>query len=173
MIAVWLAKSLAFVLLDVFTLLCLVSSILIPSVTSLYISLIFTSVVFFFFLLFFSFYAYSSASFLWFLSSNSLSIRLLLLLFHPHCVSLFFCFCFFFLTGDIFLLNTSRLPDRCEFSLHSPILPGSVDSCLLELAIYSQDAVPLLQRFTAEIRYVDTNRNIIISLRVGHEEDAG
>lgn len=95
MIAVWLAKSLAFVLLDVFTLLCLVSSPLIPSVTSLYISLIFTSVVFFFFLLFFSFYAYSSASFLWFLSSNSLSICLLLLLFHPHCVSLFFCFVFF------------------------------------------------------------------------------
>lgn len=67
----------------------------------------------------------------------------------------------------------SRLPDRCKFSLHSPILPGSVDSCLLELAVYSQDAVPLLQRFTVEIRYVDTNRNIIISLKVGHEEDAG
>ncbi|OXB82280.1 UNVERIFIED_CONTAM: hypothetical protein H355_007977 [Colinus virginianus] len=75
--------------------------------------------------------------------------------------------------GDIFLLNTSRLPDRCKFSLHSPILPWSVDSCLLELAIYSQDAVPLLQRFTVEIRYVDTNRNIIIPLKVGHEEDAG
>ncbi|XP_055571707.1 leukocyte tyrosine kinase receptor [Falco biarmicus] len=75
--------------------------------------------------------------------------------------------------GDIFLLNTSRLPDRCEFSLHSPILPGSSDSCLLELAICSQDAVPLLQRFTVEIRYVETNRNIIISLRLGHEEDAG
>eukprot|EP00076_Gallus_gallus_P009771 XP_004941681.1 leukocyte tyrosine kinase receptor [Gallus gallus] len=75
--------------------------------------------------------------------------------------------------GDIFLLNTSRLPDRCKFSLHSPILPGSVDSCLLELAVYSQDAVPVLQRFTVEIRYVDTNRNIIISLKVGHEEDAG
>jgi len=44
---------------------------------------------------------------------------------------------------------------------------------LLELAIYSQDAVLLLQRFTVEIRYVETNRNIIISLRVGHEEDAG
>lgn len=79
----------------------------------------------------------------------------------------------FLLTGDIFLLNMSRLPDRCKFSLHSPILPGSVDSCLLELAVYSQDAVPLLQRFTVEIRYVDTNRNIIISLKVGHEEDAG
>ncbi|XP_065611662.1 leukocyte tyrosine kinase receptor [Cyrtonyx montezumae] len=75
--------------------------------------------------------------------------------------------------GDIFLLNTSRLPDRCKFSLHSPILPWSVDSCLLELAIYSQDTVPLLQRFTVEIRYVDTNRNIIIPLKAGHEEDAG
>ncbi|PKU35609.1 leukocyte tyrosine kinase receptor [Limosa lapponica baueri] len=75
--------------------------------------------------------------------------------------------------GDIFLLNTSRLPDRCEFSLHSPILPGSLDSCLLELAIHSQDAVPLLQRFTVEIRYMETNRNTIISLRAGHEEDAG
>lgn len=100
------------------------------------------------------------------------SIFLLLSLFHPHCVSLLFFF-FFSLTGDIFLLNTNRLPDRCEFSLHSPILPGSLESCLLELAIYSQDAVPLLQRFTVEIRYVETNRNIIISLRVVREEDAG
>ncbi|XP_071415551.1 leukocyte tyrosine kinase receptor [Pithys albifrons albifrons] len=75
--------------------------------------------------------------------------------------------------GDIFLLNTSRFPDRCEFSLHSPILPGSLDSCLLEMAISSQDAVPLLQRFTVEIRYVETKKNTIISLRVGHEENAG
>lgn len=92
-----------------------------------------------------------------------------------HNMSFFFYYFLFsfLLTGDIFLLNMSRLPDRCKFSLHSPILPGSVDSCLLELAVYSQDAVPLLQRFTVEIRYVDTNRNIIISLKVGHEEDAG
>ncbi|XP_064514145.1 leukocyte tyrosine kinase receptor [Pseudopipra pipra] len=75
--------------------------------------------------------------------------------------------------GDIFLLNTNRLPDRCEFSLHSPILLGSLDSCLLELAICSQDAVPLLQRFTVDIGYVETNKNTMISLRVGHEENAG
>ena len=110
----------------------------------------------------------------WDLSSNSLSIFILLYLFHPQYVLFYYYFLFsFLLTGDIFLLNTSRLPDRCKFSLHSPILPGSVDSCLLELAVYSQDAVPLLQRFTVEIRYVDTNRNIIISLKVGHEEEAG
>lgn len=169
MIAVWLAKSLAFVLLDVFTLLCLVSSLLIHSVTSLRISLTFTSV--------FSSFCYFLflcivLCFLLVTSFLKLIIHLLIIIALPSTLCVSFLL-FFFLTGDIFLLNTSRLPDRCEFSLHSPILPGSVDSCLLELAIYSQDAVPLLQRFTAEIRYVDTNRNIIISLRVGHEEDAG
>ncbi|XP_037993377.1 leukocyte tyrosine kinase receptor isoform X1 [Motacilla alba alba] len=75
--------------------------------------------------------------------------------------------------GDIFLLNTSRLPDRCEFSLQSPILPGSLDSCLLELAVGSQDALPLLQRFTVEIKYAETNKNSVTSLRAGHEEHAG
>uniref|UniRef100_A0A8D2MN58 Tyrosine-protein kinase receptor n=1 Tax=Zonotrichia albicollis TaxID=44394 RepID=A0A8D2MN58_ZONAL len=75
--------------------------------------------------------------------------------------------------GAVFLLNTSRLPDRCEFSLQSPILPGSLDSCLLELSIGSQDAVPLLQRFTVEIKYAETNKNTVTSLRAGHEENAG
>ncbi|XP_068049569.1 leukocyte tyrosine kinase receptor isoform X2 [Anomalospiza imberbis] len=75
--------------------------------------------------------------------------------------------------GYIFLLNTSRLPDRCEFSLQSPILPGSLDSCMLELAICSQDTVPLLQRFAVEIRYAETNKNTVTSLRPGHEENAG
>ncbi|OWK62672.1 ALK tyrosine kinase receptor [Lonchura striata] len=75
--------------------------------------------------------------------------------------------------GYIFLLNTSRLPDRCEFSLQSPILPGSLDSCMLELAICSQDTVPLLQRFTVEIRYVETNKNTVTSLRAGREENTG
>ncbi|RLW10219.1 hypothetical protein DV515_00002295, partial [Chloebia gouldiae] len=74
--------------------------------------------------------------------------------------------------GYIFLLNTSRLPDRCEFSLQSPILPGSLDSCMLEMAICSQDAVPLLQRFTVEIRYVETNKNTVTSLRAGQEQNA-
>uniref|UniRef100_A0A8C3HID5 Tyrosine-protein kinase receptor n=1 Tax=Chrysemys picta bellii TaxID=8478 RepID=A0A8C3HID5_CHRPI len=73
--------------------------------------------------------------------------------------------------GHILLLNTSRFLDRCEFSLHSPILPWSVESCLLELAIYSQDTAPPLQEFTVEIRHVETNRNIIIPLRAGQEEN--
>ncbi|XP_065259719.1 leukocyte tyrosine kinase receptor [Emys orbicularis] len=73
--------------------------------------------------------------------------------------------------GHILLLNTSRFLDRCEFSLHSPILPWSVESCLLELAIYSQDTAPPLQGFTVEIRHVETNRNIIIPLRAGQEEN--
>lgn len=153
----------------VFTLLCLVSSIFIPSITSLLVSLIFTLFSFLCFLLFLDFLhspllsSHDSVLQTPYASSSYLSSI------HTVC----FFFFFFFLTGDIFLLNTSRLPDRCEFSLHSPILPGSLDSCLLELAIYSQDAVPLLQRFTVEIRYVETNRNTVISLRVGHEENAG
>ncbi|XP_067414052.1 leukocyte tyrosine kinase receptor [Emydura macquarii macquarii] len=73
--------------------------------------------------------------------------------------------------GEILLLNASRFLDRCEFSLHSPILPWSMESCLLELAMYSQGTTPPLQGFTVEIRHVETNQRIIIPLRAGQEEN--
>ncbi|XP_042301306.1 leukocyte tyrosine kinase receptor isoform X2 [Sceloporus undulatus] len=74
------------------------------------------------------------------------------------------------LEGDILLLNTSKLTGRCMFSLHSPILPWSSSSCLLELAVYSKGTT--LRGLSAEMRYVDTNQSIAIHLQEGHEQDA-
>nr|XP_020649442.1 leukocyte tyrosine kinase receptor [Pogona vitticeps] len=74
------------------------------------------------------------------------------------------------LEGDILLLNTSRLSDRCKFSLHSPILPWSSSSCLLELAVYSQ--VITLGGLSAEMQSVDTNQSTAIHLQEGHDQDA-
>ncbi|KAF7251661.1 ALK tyrosine kinase receptor [Varanus komodoensis] len=70
--------------------------------------------------------------------------------------------------GDILLLNISRISDRCIFSLHSPILPWSSSSCLLELAVYSWDTS--LEGLSAETRYVDTNQSFPIHLQEGHEQ---
>ncbi|KAH0620623.1 hypothetical protein JD844_021276 [Phrynosoma platyrhinos] len=74
------------------------------------------------------------------------------------------------LEGDILLLNTSKLTGRCNFSLHSPILPWSSSSCLLELAVYSKGIT--LRGLSAEMRYVDTNQSVAIHLQEGHEQDA-
>ncbi|XP_070787408.1 leukocyte tyrosine kinase receptor [Pituophis catenifer annectens] len=74
------------------------------------------------------------------------------------------------LEGDILLLNPSRISDRCTFSLHSPILPWSSSSCLLELAVYSQGLS--LAGLSAEVHYVDTNQSKAVHLQEGHEEDA-
>nr|XP_060616728.1 leukocyte tyrosine kinase receptor isoform X1 [Anolis sagrei ordinatus] len=74
------------------------------------------------------------------------------------------------LEGDILLLNTSKLTGRCKFSLHSPILPWSSSSCLLELAVYSKGTS--LRGLSAEMKYVDTNQTIAIHLQKGHEQDA-
>ncbi|KAM6461068.1 leukocyte tyrosine kinase receptor isoform 1-T1 [Liasis olivaceus] len=74
------------------------------------------------------------------------------------------------LEGDILLLNPSRILDRCKFSLHSPILPWSSSSCLLELAVHSQGLS--LAGLSAEVHYVDTNQSKAVHLQEGHEEDA-
>ncbi|XP_070613404.1 leukocyte tyrosine kinase receptor isoform X1 [Erythrolamprus reginae] len=74
------------------------------------------------------------------------------------------------LEGDILLLNPSWISDRCTFSLHSPILPWSSSSCLLELAVYSQGLS--LAGLSAEVHYVDTNQSKAIHLQEEHEEDA-
>ncbi|XP_053140535.1 leukocyte tyrosine kinase receptor [Hemicordylus capensis] len=74
------------------------------------------------------------------------------------------------LERDILLLNTSRISDRCQFSLHSPILPWSSVSCLFELAVYSLD--PTLGGLSAEMRNIDTNQSVAIPLQEGPEHDA-
>nr|XP_028579164.1 leukocyte tyrosine kinase receptor isoform X1 [Podarcis muralis] len=74
------------------------------------------------------------------------------------------------LEGEILLLNTSRISDRCKFSLRSPLLPWSSSSCLLELAVHSQ-GVPL-GALSAEMRYVDTNQSVAIHLQERREQDA-
>ncbi|KAL7992434.1 hypothetical protein Chor_016690 [Crotalus horridus] len=71
---------------------------------------------------------------------------------------------------NILLLNPSRILDRCTFSLHSPILPWSSSSCLLELAVYSQGLS--LAGLSAEVHYMDTNQSKVVHLQEGHEEDA-
>ncbi|XP_060119311.1 leukocyte tyrosine kinase receptor [Heteronotia binoei] len=75
-----------------------------------------------------------------------------------------------YLEGDILLLNFSRIPERCMFSLHSPVLPWSSDSCLLELAVHGQGFT--LAGLSVEIQYVDSNHSIPIPLQEGQEEDA-
>nr|XP_056707859.1 leukocyte tyrosine kinase receptor [Euleptes europaea] len=74
------------------------------------------------------------------------------------------------LKGSILLLNFSRSSEKCRFSLHSPVLPWSSDSCMLELAAYVQDAT--LAGLSAEIQYVDSNYSITMPLQEGQEEDA-
>ncbi|KAG8126156.1 hypothetical protein E2320_021249 [Naja naja] len=75
-----------------------------------------------------------------------------------------------FMLWEILLLNPSRISDRCTFSLHSPILPWSSSSCLLELAVYSQGLS--LAGLSAEVHDVDTNQSKAVHLQEGHEEDA-
>ncbi|XP_019407849.1 PREDICTED: leukocyte tyrosine kinase receptor [Crocodylus porosus] len=73
--------------------------------------------------------------------------------------------------GDILLLNANRPSDRCEFSLRSPVLPRSSESCMLELVIYLTGAAPIPQGLTVKVRHMDTNQEIVIPLRVGQEKD--
>ncbi|XP_048340132.1 leukocyte tyrosine kinase receptor isoform X2 [Sphaerodactylus townsendi] len=73
------------------------------------------------------------------------------------------------LEGSILLLNFSRISEKCRFSLHSPVMPWSSDFCLLELAVYGQDAT--LAGLSVETQYVDSNHSIAVPLREGQEED--
>ncbi|XP_066469825.1 leukocyte tyrosine kinase receptor [Tiliqua scincoides] len=72
------------------------------------------------------------------------------------------------LEGDILLLNTSRISDRCTFSLRSPILPWSSTSCLLELAVYSRATT--IEGLSVQMQYVDTNQSAMIVLQEGPEQ---
>ncbi|XP_077178934.1 leukocyte tyrosine kinase receptor isoform X2 [Paroedura picta] len=75
-----------------------------------------------------------------------------------------------YLEGNILLLNFSRISERCKFSLHSPVLPWSSDSCLLELAVHAQGAS--LAGLSVEMQSMDSNHSIPIPLQEAQEEDA-